>query len=455
MKQLFRNTTKKYLKLVLLHVLVGLVLYVYKPLGTVYFIASVGYFLYVLFKNGNKQNQALVAATYMMAGEVIFRMTSTVIPWETGKYSVISFLLIGLFFSGASRKSIPYWLYLILLIPGIIYAGMTLDLETNVRKAVIFNLSGPVCLGIAALYCYDRRLNKHQLEQILWAIIMPVVTMTIYLFFYTPNTREVLNGTTSNFALSGGFGPNQVSTILGLGAFGLFVQVFINVKNKVLFIVNLLLLLAVVYRAVLTFSRGGVLTALLISIAFLICYFKGVSGERKSRIVTYAVITSGAILLVWFVISIRTSGLIDMRYANKDATGRIKENITTGRTKLINSELNFFFENPVMGIGVGKTREYREDRYGILAASHNELSRLLSEHGIFGLGALIVLIFTPLIFRFYNRKNYLFFAFLGFWFLTINHSSMRIAAPALSYALALVNVVNEKKHNLHRKSVSS
>jgi hypothetical protein len=433
---------------------IGFALFVYKPLGTVYFLSAVCYFLYSILKSGNRQNQALIAAAYMTGGEVVFRMTSTVIPWETGKYSVICFLLIGLFLSGTSRKSAPYWLYLVLLLPGVIYAASTLDFDTNVRKAIIFNLSGPICLGIAALYCYDRRITKKQLQYVLWALLMPVIAMTAYLYFYTPDTRDVLNGTASNFALSGGFGPNQVSTILGLGMFALFVQLFVDVRNKVVFFINLALFMLVTYRAILTFSRGGVFTALLICVAFLYAYFQGISSAKRVNISGYLVLIAGAILTVWFITSIRTMGLIDLRYANKDATGRIKENLSTGRSELISSELTFFWENPIMGIGVGKTREYREERYGLLAASHNEMSRLLSEHGLFGLAALMLLILVPLAFRLKNRKNYLFYSFLGFWLLTINHSSMRIAAPAFLYALALINIVHEKKTALHREQIS-
>ncbi|MGB3776154.1 MAG: O-antigen ligase family protein [Leeuwenhoekiella sp.] len=442
------------MQLLLLHLIIGLGLYLYRPLGTVYFLVSVIYFIYFIFKSGNRQNQALIAAAYMTGGEVIFRMTSTVIPWETGKYSVISFLLIGLFISGTSRKSVPYWGYLVLLLPGVIYAAATLDLGTDVRKAIAFNLSGPICLGIAALYCHDRRITKDQLHTVLWAMAMPTVAMTFYLFFYTPDTRDVLTSTASNFALSGGFGPNQVATVLGLGMFVLFVQLFINTRNKWIFIINLSLLMLMTYRAILTFSRGGVLTALIISLAFLYSYFQGVSKTKRTSIMAYLTMIAGAVLLVWFVTSIRTMGLIDLRYANKDATGRIKENITTGRSELISSELAFFQENPIMGIGVGKTKEYREEKYGILAASHNEFSRLLSEHGLFGVAALILLFFVPLAYRYTNRKNYLFLSFFGFWFLTINHSSMRIAAPAFLYALALINIINEKKAPLHREQIS-
>ncbi|WP_416448174.1 O-antigen ligase family protein [Leeuwenhoekiella sp. A2] len=445
------DNSNLYIKYLVVHIALGLIIYLYTPLSTIYFLGVLAYFIFSIFRSRNGQNQALIAAAYMMGSEVFFRMTGSAIPYEAGKYSVIGLMLLGLFFSGTTKKSAPYWLYLLLLIPGLIYSAQTLNYDTNVRKAIIFNLSGPFCLGISALYCFDRKITKRQFYYILWAILFPIVTMTTFLFVFTPDTRDVLTGTSSNFALSGGFGPNQVSTVLGIGIFVLIILLFSDSKNLVIFLVNLILLMCVSYRAILTFSRGGVYTAVVAAILFLVIYMQGVSRERSSNMKAYLIIIAGAIFITWSISSVRTMGLIDMRYANKDAAGRIKEDLSTGRKELISSELTFFINNPVFGIGVGKSKEYREAKYGIESASHNELSRLLSEHGIFGLAALMLLVSVPFAYRLQNRKNYVFYGFLSMWFLTINHSSMRIAAPAFIYALALLNFVNEKKPALHRQ----
>ena len=74
---------------------------------------------------------------------------------------------------------------------------------------------------------------------------------------------------------------------------------------------------------------------------------------------------------------------------------------------------------------------------GIEINTHNEMSRLLSEHGMFGVVAILILIFVPIVFWTKFKNNYYFLAFLAFWFLTINHSAMRIALPAFVYGLAL------------------
>ncbi len=439
------KANKKYLLLVAGHCLLGFLIYVFQPLAILYFLGCIVWFGLQIFKNGNRNNEALIAAAYISGGEVFFRMTKSTIAYEAGKYIVIIFMILGLFFSGTSRKSWPYFIYLLLFIPGILYASVTLGYDVNFKKAIFFNLAGPFCLGIAALYCMDRKVNYKQLGDLFLHLLLPVISMAVYLLFYTPDTREVLNGTASNFATSGGFGPNQVSTALGIGFFGLVIRLIGFSKNKIVLLVNIVLLTLLSYRAIVTFSRGGVVTAVIVSLVFVFFYFQRSNIQSKSRISIYFLILLVIGIFSWTLSFSRTQGLIGNRYANKDAAGRIKEDATTGRGLLIETELNAFIDNPILGVGVGKAKAYRKETTGLVIASHNELSRTLSEHGLFGLFAIGILLVYPFFFRLYNRKNIFFYSALGFWFLTINHSSMRIAAPAFIYALCLLNVVNEKK----------
>jgi hypothetical protein len=261
-----------------------------------------------------------------------------------------------------------------------------------------------------------------------------------------------LSGTQSNFEASGGFGPNQVATVLGLGMFLLVVRFFMFSKNTFQQVLNLSLLAVVSYRAIVTFSRGGVLTAAIIILAFLFFYFLKSRGKNRLRIVRSITVVTIVSIGIWVLASIQTLGFIDKRYANQDAAGRVKEDITTGRVNLLSYEFGEFFNNPFLGVGVGRIKQLRFEKSGITAASHNEMSRLFSEHGMFGVTALLILLIVPLIFRIKNRNNYLFFSFYFFWFLTINHSSMRIAAPAFIYGLCLLNITYEK-NSLHRQQV--
>jgi hypothetical protein len=95
-------------------------------------------------------------------------------------------------------------------------------------------------------------------------------------------------------------------------------------------------------------------------------------------------------------------------------------------------------------------KKIRLEEQGTIIASHNEISRLFSEHGIFGVIILFLLIITPIAYRTNRKGNMLFYSFLIFWFATINHSAMRIAAPGFIYGLALLHVTNEK-NSIYRK----
>jgi hypothetical protein len=400
----------------------------------------------MVISNNNKHDQVLMGAAYIAGCEVLSRMTSVAISYEFAKYMVIVFLLIGMFYRGFHKRSWPYILFIFLLIPGIIFSAINLNYDTNVGNAIGFNLSGPVCLAFSALYCFDRKMPFERLQTILMCILLPLVTTATYLLFYTPDLRDSLSGTGSNFAASGGYGPNQVATVLGLGMFILFTRL-LTVKNKMVHIIDFVLLGCMSYRAIVTFSRGGVITAAVCAGLFLFFYFKPLATKDRLILVPKIFLITGVLVLTWLITVFFSSGLIVNRYSNEDAAGRLKTDITTGRSEIIGTELAAFYENPITGVGVGKAKEYRDEKTGIAAASHNETSRMLSEHGLFGVFGLLVLLCTPLVFRIENRKNIFFYSFLAFWFLTINHSSMRIAASAFIYGLSLIKIANTNKTN--------
>lgn len=85
-------------------------------------------------------------------------------------------------------------------------------------------------------------------------------------------------------------------------------------------------------------------------------------------------------------------------------------------------------------------KEIRKESFGDAVASHNEISRMMSEHGLFGIFGLILLFLTPFILYVNNRQHLYFLSFYVFWLLTINHAAMRTAAPAFVYALTLLFV---------------
>jgi O-antigen ligase len=262
-----------------------------------------------------------------------------------------------------------------------------------------------------------------------------------------------LSGTASNAATSGGFGPNQVSTALGLGIFAIVVRLFMKSPTIFLKVLNLLILGGMAFRAIVTFSRGGIYSAIIISFAFLVIVFYRSSTQKKINIALTFIVFAFAISATWVISSNQTRGLIDKRYANEDSLGRDKGDITTGRLELFKEEMEGFLSSPFFGVGESRIKDIRVEEHGIKVPSHNEIGRLLSEHGILGIIILLILVIKPLVYRANNKKSFYFYAFLGFWFATINHSGMRIAAPAFLYALCLLNITNEKSP-VHRKQIT-
>lgn len=439
-----------YIKTVFLHILIGFAVYHFKGFSKVYLFGIFIYFTLQIFKSKPSQKAVAVlsACAYIVGVEVLLRMTGGNIVYETSKYLVIFFIFVGFFVFRASKEPMPYVMYLFLLIPGILVAGLNITETTTLRTNIAFNLSGPVCLGIVSVFCYKLKISYQNIQKVLLHMVLPLLVTATYLFLYTPNVQETVTGTSSNFAASGGFGPNQVATVLGLGMFILSVRFFSLSPTLFLKLLNGFLLAGLSFRGIVTFSRGGIITAVIMIAAFIYFYFKKVNKKAKFRIgrIVFVFLTLG--VLIWLFSSVQTGGLIENRYTNKDAIGRAKTDVTTGRSDLIAFELKTFFDNPIMGVGAGMVKELREESEGLVAASHNEVSRILSEHGLFGVIALLILLVTPLLFRIKNKSNLFFYSCYVFWFLTINHSSMRIAAPAFLYGLCLLDVQYKTKRVL-------
>jgi hypothetical protein len=445
-----KNNLSSYPLLLVLHVVIAMAIFAVPFLSKIYalLIPIVG-FVYV-YSTKNKNNEVLIVAAYMVGVEVFLRMTGGNFNNEFVKVNVIFFMFLGMIYSNFSINAFVYCLFLLLLIPGILVTSSNADFTADVKKLLVFNLSGPVCLAISAIYMYKRKILFSGLQDVVVAMGLPIISTAVYLFLYNPNVRDVVTGTQSNFETSGGFGPNQVSTVLGLGMFVFFTQLILFSKSKKHMILNGFLLLFISYRAIVTFSRGGVITGIvmIICLLFLLYYFSNAKGRGKFILVFIVIaLMSGGI---WTYSSLQTSGLINKRYANQDATGRTKKDRLGGREEIMDTELKLFMDNPVTGVGAGMGKVLRKESFGMEVASHNEISRMLSEHGLFGIFGLLILFIAPFILYINNRQHLYFLSFYFFWLLTINHAAMRTAAPAFVYALSLLLVqvkIPEKAEN--------
>ncbi|KAB1156555.1 O-antigen ligase family protein [Flavobacterium luteum] len=447
-----QESEKRYLFFIFLHVVIGVAIYYFPSLSRVYGALIILASIFYVINSQNKNNEVLYAAAYIVGSEAILRMTGGNPVYEFSKYSVVLLMFIGFYYKGISKNAAAYWIFLLLLFPGVFIATYSLKYTNDLQNRVSFNTSGPICLGICSLYCYLRQVTFKQINEILFLIGLPIISTTVYLALFTPSVREVITGTGSNYTTSGGFGPNQVATILGLGMFVFVSRLIYYSHSKVLFLINFIIAFNITYRGLVTFSRGGMMTSfIMVIILILLTYFK---INSKARIkMNFALITISTVLIAtWLYTSNQTGGLIEKRYANEDARGRVKEDQFTGRGQLAAEEIKTFLEHPIFGVGVGKTAETRQQRTGVFIATHNEITRMLAEHGSLGILCLIILLITPLFLYLDNKHNIYLVCFIVFWILTINHAAMRMAAPAFIYSLSLLKVViNEEKPLVHRE----
>lgn len=435
-----QNKTLNYFSIIGIHALIAIVVFIFPFLSKIYTLLILAVGIIYIVKTQNRNNEVLLVAAYITGSEVFLRSTDGVPIYEFSKYGVILVIMIGMFYSGFSKNAIPYWTYLLLLIPSVIIAMFVLDVNTEDRKIISFTISGPVCLGIASLYTYQRKVSFAQMNNILLAMALPIVSQTMFLVLYNPSVRDVVTGTDSNGKTSGGFGPNQVATILGLGIFIFLSRAILQSKKPILLLVNMLICIIISFRAVVTFSRGGVVTAVVMILLLLAGVYFRYNSRARIKLNYFIVVVVLAGSFIWSYSLLQTNGLIGNRYANQDAAGRVKESKFSGREELIGTELKAFYESPFFGVGVGKSIEIRKEETGIDAASHNEITRLLAEHGSLGILMLLILFITPIVLHLDNKENFFMFPILCFWLLTINHAAMRIAAPAFVYSLSLLKV---------------
>ncbi|WP_264559514.1 O-antigen ligase family protein [Flavobacterium sp. N2270] len=435
-----KTSRNPYLFLIFFHLLLGAVVFALPFLAKIYSLLIVFFGYMWVIKNKNKNHEALIVSAYIVGAEVFLRMTEGGFISEYGKYNIILLMTLGILYRGFHQGSYVYLIYLFLLIPGVFYGVHTLSFDANIRKAIAFNISGPVSLGFSALYCYRKTISLKQFKKIFLAFGLPILSIVAYIILYGSNKTKVFLNTSSNHDASGGFGPNQMSTMLGFGMFVFFTIFYLFAKTKLEKFVTVVILAVVTFRGILTFSRGGVYVGIGMILILIAFTFFRINARAKMKV--FVMILTGFALSIgiWTYTSVTTDGLIDKRYANQDASGKLKQSKLTGRETLIESELLMFWENPITGVGVGKNKEYREEQTGILLPTHNEISRTLAEHGFLGIVCLLIIFFTPLINFIDNKRNIFALSFFLFWILTINHAAMRLAAPGFVYALSVLNL---------------
>lgn len=413
-----------------LHAALGLAMHRLPALATLHTFSTV---LAVLAVSVSTRSPAVVlmCAAYVSGSEVLWRMSRSYTFHETAKYMVSLLSVIGMARLGRVRLPGPAVLYLALLLPAALFTFYYFPLNTF-RKTAMFHLSGPIAVTFCILFCSNVRLSIRELWRVLLAFIAPlcgVAAVTVVSSYL----RKVRFTTDSNFQTSGGFGPNQVASSLGLAA--LLLTLILLLARMPWKVRSLLTALAALFfvQSAMTFSRGGVLASGLA----LVCALPFVLAGNRYRTQILAGLVALALLLAaaFPLVNSYTGGKLAERFAEKKMSGR---------EQLAAIDWLLFQEHFLFGVGVGISNFFHP--HG--ATAHTEFTRALAEHGLLGVLAYaclawllirrsVSILVDPL-----NRPLRGFLVALMAWpllYMAVN--AMRTSAPALALGLAFLTVL--------------
>jgi O-antigen ligase len=417
----------------LAHVVLAMAMRELRPIATIHAVVSLLAAVIVAVTTRRILNVAFIAA-YLSSCEVLWRMNHAAVFWEFGKYSVLLVLAIAVVRIRTVRKNRGLALaYFLLLIPSMVLTFEAFDLDLA-RQEVSFTLSGPLALTAAVIYFSNIRLTRAQLRATYVAAIGPVLGIAALSLLSTTSIAELEFVNAANSVTSGGFGPNQVSAMLGLGAMLLVLLGLDRVLPWSLRAVAIAIAMALATQAALTFARGGLALGFAGICAGLIFLVRGSVRNRIALVLIAVAIFAVGKQIIEPRLDEFTKGKLGERFGNSK---------TSGRDLLLSSELVLFEESPILGVGPGVGMSLRLERGEFTAASHTEYSRMLAEHGILGILSLVCLIALGIraIKGARDPASRGHAAAMVTWvalFLLIYGT--RIAAPALVFGLAFVQV---------------
>ncbi len=323
-----------------------------------------------------RMSLAVYGLAYVATCDVLWRMTGAGVPWEASKHGlwVVSLIIIARFHRRLPRPLAL--MYFVLLLP----AALITVAEEGVaggRTDIVFNLSGPLSLAAAVSLFSVLRLDERDLRRITYLAIAPVTAIWSIAFRAVLSVEEFT--TDSSKEAVGGFGPNQVSTVLGFG--GLLAILWALRDRNVIHRAFLFGAgLAFLVQSMLTFSRGGLVNTIAALLVVAVVYLR-----RPSRVLgalAVAAVLVSVVSALFGQLDEFTGGKLGERFADADVTGR---------DEIASADLAVWAKEPITGVGPGRARDERPEGQRSNAAAHTEFTRLLAEHGIPGLIAILIL----------------------------------------------------------------
>jgi hypothetical protein len=394
----------------------------------------------------------LTLFSYLISFELLDRMskTSPFIPFELSKYFLVLIGILGIVKLGV--RSNRGLIMAFLVTPAVFY-----DFSDQRGYHDIINYYlGPLAVGLGIAFADKLKVSELQLSQILKVIWLACISSLFFTYIKTPDYDDISFDLSANFAASGGFASNQVSTVLGLGMFLSFCSIKKNWNFAGIRWLDFIILIGFAFQGLLSFSRGGMMVgAVGILVVLLVPEFHKVKelGKSHSKKLIFGLFSVFILYGIFEIANNITGGNLLLRYQGETAgtlsgTKEVTiDHFVTGRLGIFEQDLNLWLNNILTGVGVGASRFLRDlSRIGV--APHVELSRLLVDHGILGLIYAFLFFFNlPLDSwrrNVYSKNRILVMALFIVAILTTFHAAMRTFVTPLFIIIGSLKIVDNK-----------
>lgn len=385
---------------------------------------------------------SLLLVAYVTSAEIAWRQARGPIPFQYGPYIVtfIAVLAVITLYPTLSKVARRALLYLALLLPSSV---ITISAATGTaRQALAFALSGPVALAFLVVWLSHVRVQPWFYRRLLWTILIsgvgPLTIAVTNITDYIGTGGQIEFDNEANFVTSGGFGPVQVSSVLGLTVLVAVLLILVE-RELIARALAAVVGLAAAVQSFLTFSRGGMF-ATAFAVAALAVTQASNRETRRRVIAVVAVIFAVGYFIVIPRIDRFTQGKFEERFSDTKS----------GRTELAHNDVAIFGRHPLFGVGPGMTKyqrlsydicELRNDHCDAEPSSHTEFTRMLSEHGIPGLVAIGVLasLAVAAVTR-AGRSRAFAVTFLTWAVAQMFYANIRVVAVAIAFGFAFIRV---------------
>ena len=408
-----------------------------------------------IFLYQNSVNIFIPFIIYISSFDVLGRMlkSSPFIPWELSKYFIIFVSIILLISNKIKIKMNLGFLLFILLIPSLI----VIESPRVTFSDIASYLFGPLSMSLLIIILSNYKIDKTLFDASLRLIWLTSVTVLVYVILKTPDYADLSFSLSADFETTGGFGSNQISTILGVGMFLSFYAWMNKISFSSYHTLDGVFIGLFAYQGFLTFSRGGMVVSIFLTLVYYFLFttsesYQKTKSKKKLKPAYYFLVAMAILIISFWIIQVISGGNVVLRYlgeTNATLSGdKIKSinTVTTGRFAILLADLNLWYENFIFGVGAGASKFLRGNNLeGI--APHIEFSRMLAEHGVFGLLYLLILLFMG--FKSYNKNvKDINRAIIVCMFLlgmgTAMHSSMRTFVTPIFIGMSTMTILKEE-----------